>query len=114
MISSAGRPAPPYRGDGAAGLRRPHRPAWRGGRGQCRPPQGALDAIELDGARRLCLDMGDLAFLDVAALRELTSFTQRVRQSGRHVEAHGARPSLHRTAGVLGVDDLLGLTPATQ
>lgn len=76
--------------------------------------RGALDAIELDGARRLCLDMGDLAFLDVAALRELTSFTQRVRQSGRHVEAHGARPSLHRTAGVLGVDDLLGLTPATQ
>jgi anti-anti-sigma factor len=76
--------------------------------------RAALDAIGLDGASTLCLELGELTFLDVAALRELAAFTQRVRRSGRQVVTRGARPILQRTAGVLGVEDMLGLSTASR
>jgi anti-anti-sigma factor len=71
--------------------------------------EAALDSIPLDGAKTVKLQVSDLTFVDVAALRQLTTFTRRMKQSGRTVMTCGARPTLQRMALELDVQDELGL-----
>jgi anti-anti-sigma factor len=69
----------------------------------------ALDNIQMDGARTVELDVSDLGFVDVAALRALTAFAHQVKRTGRTVVTRGAGPTLSRIAQVLGVNNDLGL-----
>lgn len=72
--------------------------------------RAALDSIVLDGAKAVQLDVSDLAFADVAALRLLTAFAHHMRQDGRAVKTCGAQPTLHRMALALDVHGELGLS----
>lgn len=69
----------------------------------------ALDSIVLDGARTVQLDVSDLTFADVAALRQLTAFAHHMRQDRRAVKTCGAQPTLHRMVLMLDVQGELGL-----
>ena len=69
----------------------------------------ALDNISLDGAKNVKLQVSDLAFIDVSTLRHLTAFATRLREEGRTVETHGARPMLQRMVLELDVDGVFGL-----
>ena len=69
----------------------------------------ALKAIQLDGTRSVLLDVSDLAFFDVAALRCLLAFAQSVKQSGRDITTCGATLMLHDVARTLELQDDLGL-----
>ncbi len=71
--------------------------------------EAALDSIHLDGAKTVKLQVSDLTFVDVASLRQLTTFTRRMKQGGRTVLTVGARPTLQRMAIELDVQDELGL-----
>jgi anti-anti-sigma factor len=68
----------------------------------------ALDSISLDGAKRVQLQVSDLAFIDVSTLRHLTAFATRLRQEGRTVETRGARPMLQHMVRELEVDGVFG------
>lgn len=72
--------------------------------------QAALADVELDGQRAVGIDVSDLDFFDVAALRQLAAFVTRTRQSGREVTTRGARPMLQAAARALTVEGELGLT----
>lgn len=72
--------------------------------------QAALADVELDGQRAVEIDVFDLDFFDVAALRQLAAFVTRTRQSGREVTTRGARPMLQAAARALTVEGELGLT----
>jgi anti-anti-sigma regulatory factor len=69
-----------------------------------------LTGIQLDGTTSVRLDASDLAFFDVAVLRCLTSFAQRVKKSGRDVSTCGAPPLLADVARVLDLQEELGLS----
>lgn len=69
----------------------------------------ALTRIQLDGTRSVQIDAYNLDFFDVAVLRRLILFTQRVKQTGRDITTRGATPMLHVVARMLGLQDDLGL-----
>lgn len=71
--------------------------------------EAALDRIVLDTRPTICIDLSELDFVDVPALRLLGSFMARVRRSGHAVTAVGARPALRRTARLLDPEGELGL-----
>jgi anti-anti-sigma factor len=71
--------------------------------------EAALASIELDGQKAVNLDLSELSFIDVAALRQLTSFAMRMRQSGHDVTTSGAQPLILEVASALKVQDTLGL-----
>jgi anti-anti-sigma regulatory factor len=60
--------------------------------------EAALGSVDLDGAKTVTLQVSDLAFVDIAALRQLTDFARRMKQDGRTVLTSGARPALQRMA----------------
>jgi anti-anti-sigma regulatory factor len=68
-----------------------------------------LAAIDLAAVESVHLHVGDLSFVDVGCLRELSRFAVRVRSSGRRVMTCQARPVLLRAACVLGLEEPLGL-----
>lgn len=69
----------------------------------------ALAGVPLDRARSVILDVSDLCFFDVIALHRLIDFARSVKQSGRDITTCGASRLLHRVAGMLEVQDDLGL-----
>lgn len=69
----------------------------------------ALTGIELDGTMQVQLHVSELAFLDVAALRQLTLFAQQLKETGYTVTTHGAQPMVDQLVRLVGVDDDLGL-----
>lgn len=69
----------------------------------------ALARFDLDGQHSVQIDVSDLTFVDVAALRRLVSFAVEARRRGRDVTTRGARPALQRMADLLEVRDALGL-----
>lgn len=71
--------------------------------------KAALDSIVLNGAKTVELDVSDLTFADVAALRQLTAFAHHMKQDGRTVKTCGAQPTLMRMALALDVQGELGL-----
>lgn len=71
--------------------------------------EAALAAIELDGTQQVDLDISDLRFLDIAALRELTVFARQLREKGYAIATHGAQPMVEQLVRLAGVYDDLGL-----
>ena len=71
--------------------------------------EATLARIEADGTRTVHVDLTELEFADVAALRHLMLFAARARSKGHQVTSSGARPVLRRVAGLLGGEDALGL-----
>ncbi|MGZ6832149.1 MAG: STAS domain-containing protein [Mycobacteriaceae bacterium] len=71
--------------------------------------RGAFAGIELNGAKTVQLDVADLTFCDIAAMRELTHFARQLSAAGRNVETRGARSTLHKMARLMNVDGDLGL-----
>lgn len=71
--------------------------------------EAGLAAVELDGTKRVELDISDLRFLDVAALRELTLFARRLRENGYEVKTYGAQPMVEQLVHLTGVHHDLGL-----
>jgi anti-sigma B factor antagonist len=69
----------------------------------------ALAAVELDGTRQVQLDVADLGFVDVAGLRQLSSFARQLRETGYDVATYGAQPMVDEVARLAGVHDDLGL-----
>lgn len=69
----------------------------------------ALTAIQLDGAKSVLLDVSDLDFFDVAALRRLLVFAQSMKQDGRDITTCGATPILRDVAHTLELQGDLGL-----
>ena len=69
----------------------------------------ALGSIVLDGLKAACIDLSGLGFVDVAALRRLTTFAMHLRQSGLDVKTVGAPPLLRRVARLVPAQELLGL-----
>jgi anti-anti-sigma factor len=72
--------------------------------------EAALTGIELNGQKTVHIDVSDLDFIDVPALRRLTSFAMQLRQSGHDVMTRGAPPLLQEVAHILNVRETLGLT----
>ena len=72
--------------------------------------QAALDGVEPDGARAVQLQIADLAFVDIAALRALATFAAQMKSTGRNVTTCEARPVVVKVARILDVDDHLGLS----
>lgn len=72
--------------------------------------QAALSSIELDGQKVVHIDMSDLVFIDVPALRQLTLFAMQMRQDGHDVTTRGGHPLVHDVARILNVRDELGLS----
>ena len=70
----------------------------------------ALQRIELDGSRLVCLDLTHLAFADVATIRRLAAFAGHARRAGPDVTTCGAHPTVRRVAGLLQVHCELGLS----
>lgn len=71
--------------------------------------ENALAAIALDGTQEVHLQIRDLDFVDVAALRQLTVFARHLRGAGRDVKTYGAQPTLEQLMHLAGVRDDLGL-----
>ena len=71
--------------------------------------EAALGSIELNGAKTVKLQVSELTFVDVAALRQLTAFARRMKQDGRTVLTSGAGLTLQRMALELDVQGELGL-----
>ena len=69
----------------------------------------ALAAIPLDDTRSVLLDVSELDFFDVAVLRSLIVFAQRVKRTGRDITTCGTTPMLHDVARTLELQDELGL-----
>lgn len=70
----------------------------------------ALAEVSLDGQRNVQIDVSNLDFIDVPALRRLVAFAAEARQSRHVVTTRGARPLLRRMTRVLEVDDDLALS----
>ena len=70
----------------------------------------ALDATPLAGTAFLQLDVSQLAFVDTAAVRRLAAFAATTRATGHDVKTFGANRTFRKVAGVLHVQDDLGLT----
>jgi anti-anti-sigma regulatory factor len=70
----------------------------------------ALQRIELDGSRLVCLDLTHLAFADVATIRRLAAFAGHAKRAGPEVTTCGAHPTVRRVAGLLRVHGELGLS----
>lgn len=70
----------------------------------------ALEGTQLDGTRFLQLDLSQLVFADTAAVRRLAAFTAAATAAGHDVRTFGANRTFRRVAGVLHVQDDLGLT----
>ena len=68
-----------------------------------------LAALGVDGIVSVHLHVGDLTFVDVGCLRELSRFAVGMRSTGRRVMTCHAAPVLHRAASVLGLEEPLGL-----
>lgn len=69
----------------------------------------ALAGIQLDGAKSVHIDVSELEFFDVAALRQLAAFARRVKQTGSDIALQGAQPLLYEVASTLRIHDELGL-----
>lgn len=69
----------------------------------------ALDRVVLDDRGDVCIDLTGLEFIDVAALRHLTAFADRVRQRGHEVRTLEAPPVMREALRVLDGHDRLGL-----
>ena len=67
-----------------------------------------LAAVPLQGVESVHLHVGELTFVDVGCLRELSRFAVRVRSTGRRVLTCQARPVLVRAATVLSLQETLG------
>jgi anti-anti-sigma factor len=71
--------------------------------------EATLTRVEMDGARAVHVDLTELEFADVAAVRHLVLFARRARDNGHRVTSCGARPVLRRLAALLGGEDTLDL-----
>jgi anti-anti-sigma regulatory factor len=71
--------------------------------------QDALDAIAVDGAESVRIDVSGLSFCDAGSLQRLLRFARRARMSGREVTTTGAGATFRRSARLLGADRDLGL-----
>lgn len=67
----------------------------------------ALASIRLDDVDAMHIHVHDLDFIDVAAFRQLTTFTKHVKQTGRAVMTYGAHPIVRRMAQILRTQDQL-------
>lgn len=72
--------------------------------------EATLDRVELDGTKSVHLHLTGLDFADTATIRRLTLFARQVQQTGHHIKTCGANPTLRKVAGLLQVQDDLGLT----
>lgn len=70
----------------------------------------ALSSIVLEGNQTVRVDLSDLRFIDLTALRRLTSFAVQLREGGCEVTTRGAPPLLHRVTQILPGPDQFGLT----
>lgn len=69
----------------------------------------ALAGIQPNGTHELQLEVSDLSFIDVAALRHLTLFARQMKETGREVKTRDAGPMLAQLIRLVGVEDDLGL-----
>jgi anti-anti-sigma factor len=65
--------------------------------------RSGLLQVRLDGADAVHLMLSELTFCDLCALRHLVAFAGRVREAGRQLSAHGARPTIKKVAGLVNV-----------
>ena len=71
----------------------------------------ALEAVHLGEHQSVHLHVGELEFVDVATLRQLTLFARRAREAGHTVMTCRAELTLRRVAELLGIQDELGVLP---
>lgn len=69
----------------------------------------ALSSVVLNGHQAVRVDLSDLSFIDVAALRRLTVFARQLRERGCDVATSDATPLLRRVVRLLSGQDALGL-----
>lgn len=69
----------------------------------------ALRTVTLDADAVVQIDLSELDFIDVPALRLLTTFAGQVRREGHPVETLGAPALVRRTVRILEAQDQLGL-----
>ena len=70
---------------------------------------GPLRHLVLDDGVLVQLDLTELRFADVAAVRVLWCFARQARRTGHRVTTCGAGNTLHKVVTLLGVADDLGL-----
>lgn len=68
-----------------------------------------LRDLMLDDGVLVQLDLTELRFADVAAVRQLGCFARQARRTGHRVTTRGAGKTLRKVATLLGVADDLGL-----
>lgn len=62
-----------------------------------------LTQVQLDGAKAVHLELTELTFCDLCALRHLVAFAAKVREAGRELFSHGACPTIKKIARLLNV-----------
>lgn len=69
----------------------------------------ALSSVLLNGNQTVRMDLADLSFIDVVALRRLTTFAMQLRGRGCDVATLDAPPVLRRVIRLIPGQDQLGL-----
>lgn len=69
----------------------------------------ALNGIILNGHQTVRMDLSDLSFIDLTALRRLTNFATHLKENDCEVATQGAPPILQRVIRLLPGPDQLGL-----
>ncbi len=68
-----------------------------------------LEGLRIDDGVVVCMDLAELRFVDLPALRVLACFARRAQADGHRVRTLGAGSTLAKVARILGVADDLGL-----